>query len=129
MTVGELISKVDELKPNHYSEQRKLEWLNHLEEQIYFNIILQHEGHEDIEYKEYESVEQNGNDALLASGMYEDLYRYYIESQIDYANQEINKYNNSSQMHNAFYEGFEKWYRRNHMPIHKVNSAKFYKGG
>ena len=127
MTVEELLTKIDELKPNHYSETRKIEWLNQVEEQIYFNVILQHEGYKDVEYCRYVTVDEHGGNTLLASGMYEDLYRHYIEGQIDYANQEIGKYNNSSEMYNHLYSEFTKWYRRKHMPIHKVNSPKFYK--
>ena len=125
MKVSEAIAEVKELKPNHYSDEKLLEWLNKIESQIYNNIILTHENSDNIEYTEYGA--DDGDKELIASGMYEDLYRFYVESQIDYSNQEINKFNNSSAMHNAFYSGYERWYNRHYMPLHPTNKPIFYK--
>ena len=117
MKAKEIIELTDELKPNQYSENLKLGWLSTLDIQIYGDVMLTHEdcaveafsGHTDI------------NDELLVGEPYSDMYRYYLESMIDYANQEIAKYNNSSSMFQARYSDFCKYYNRTHMPVHPVN--------
>lgn len=128
MTVKEIISLVDELKPNHYSTERKMEWLNQIEGQIYEKIIKTHENPDGITFEKY-SLEADGDKEVIASGIYEALYRYFIESQIDYANQEINKYNNSAAMFNKLYSEYTNAYNRVYMPVHRTDGPCFYKEG
>lgn len=122
------MSLVDELKPNHYSAQRKMEWLNQIEGQIYEKVIKTHSNSGGITFEKY-NLETDEDKELIASGIYEDLYRYFIESQIDYSNQEINKYNNSAAMFNETYSNYVKAYRRAHMPLHIADGPSFYKEG
>jgi hypothetical protein len=42
-----------------------------------------------------------------------------LEAQIDYANNEYDKYNNSITVYNATYANFERYYNRTHMPLGK----------
>ena len=44
------------------------------------------------------------------------MYISYLESQMDYANAEYGRYNNSAAMFQAEYDGFANWYNRTHMP-------------
>lgn len=122
MKVNEVIELVDELKPNNYTAARKIEWLNRIERQIYENIIMTHE-HDGV--KELEPYIEESEDELLAPSPYDELYRWYLESQIDISNQEINKYNNSSALFNEAYGAYSNWYNRNHMPLHRCNGYKF----
>lgn len=44
MTIAEVISKVDELKPNTYTTEDKVEWLSNLDSRVKSQIIDAHEG-------------------------------------------------------------------------------------
>lgn len=56
---------------------------------------------------------------MLVPAPYDDIYIKWLEAQIDYANGEYAKYNNSISMYNAAYDAYAKWYNRTHMPIQK----------
>jgi hypothetical protein len=58
---------------------------------------------------------------LIVEHPYDDIYIKWLEAQIDYANGEYGKYNNSIAMFNTAYEAYAKYYNRTHMPISKVN--------
>lgn len=51
---------------------------------------------------------------LIASGPYEDMYYRWVEAQIDYANNEIQRYNNALALFNDGYDKFKAWYSRTH---------------
>ena len=78
-------------------------------------VIDTHEGAEDVTFDGY-------NDGTLGTELliphpYDELYSLWLEAQIDYANNEYGRYNNSIAMFNATYSAFERWFNRNHMPI------------
>jgi hypothetical protein len=56
---------------------------------------------------------------LLIPHPYDEVYIRWLESQIDYANGEYGKYNNSMAMYNTAYVAFQNYYNRTHMPIGK----------
>ena len=121
MTVKEIIDRTDEIKPNQYSTEQKTEWLSRLDIQIYNEVM---KTHEDCDMDGFEG--HTGETAeLLVGSPYDDMYRYYLESMIDYANQEIAKYNNSSAMFDERYTEFCRNYNRTHMPVHPVNEILF----
>ena len=61
---------------------------------------------------------------LLVPAPYDDIYIRYLEMQIDYANGEYGKYNNSKVMYNETYTVFKRYYNRTHMP--KGSKFKFF---
>ena len=48
MTIAEVISKVDTLKPNTYAPEDKIEWLSTLDARVKSQIIDAHESNEPI---------------------------------------------------------------------------------
>ena len=60
---------------------------------------------------------------LLVTYPYDELYPMWLEAQIDYANSEYTKYNNSMSMFNTAYSNYERYYNRTHMP--KGTELKF----
>lgn len=111
-TVAEVLEEVDTLKPNAIEERRKQEWIEELE------LRMQ-------EFRDKFEEEEDQTDGYLSiKAPYCDVYRYYLESKIDYANGEIEKYNNSRAMFNNTLVEYENYYRRNHMP--KVQKLKLY---
>ena len=116
MTIIEAIDRVNAVKPNVYGQTDKIRWLSELDGIIKNEIINTHEGGEDISFSGY-TEETNFNTKLLVPSPYDEIYIRYLEMQIDYANNEYGKYNNSMVMYNTIYSDFEKYYNRNHMPV------------
>lgn len=143
MKIGEVIAAVDELKPNTLDEDRKRSWIWELELHVMdflkgFESPHAGEGlHESKTQKEpktqKESDEEKGYSGLeipeddvelLVPAPFDSVYRFYVESQVDYANGEIEKYNNSRAMYNNMLSEYENHYRRHHMP--KGRKVKLY---
>jgi hypothetical protein len=115
MTIIEAINRIDHLKPNAYSQQDKVRWLSNLDGVVKKEIIDTHEGGEDVIFEGY-----NDNTLLttelLIPAPYDEVYVRYLEMQIDYANGEYAKYNNSTVEYNTAFSAFEKYYNRDHTP-------------
>lgn len=118
MTLIEAINQIDAVKPNGYSQDEKIRWLSTLEGIIKTDIIDTHEGGEKVTFKGYNGQTPLTQE-LLIPAPYDEIYVRYLEMQIDYANGEYNKYNNSVDVYNTAYSAFEKYYNRTHMPIGK----------
>jgi hypothetical protein len=116
MTILEAIARVDAVKPNVYQQSEKIKWLSELDGIIKAEIIDTHEGGENVAFSGY-TAETDLNTKLLVPAPYDEVYVRYLEMQIDYANNEYGKYNNSMVMYNSVYTAFEKHYNRDHMPI------------
>lgn len=120
MTIIEAINKIDTLKPNNYTHSDKIKWLSNLDGLIKKEIIDTHKGGSDIEFNGYNDDTLLETELLVPSP-YDDIYVKWLESQIDYANAEYGKYNNSSTAYNTAYSSFERYYNRTHLPIgHKI---------
>lgn len=123
MTIIEIITDVDALKPNGYEQLFKIQWLSQLDGRVKQDIIDTHEGGEDVSFSGYDA-DTSLSTQLLIPKPYDDVYRYWLEAQIDYANGEYAKYNNSMAMFNEAYSAYERYYNRTHMP--KGKSIKFF---
>ena len=115
MKIIEAINRVDDLKPNDYSQVEKVAWLSKLDWMVKTEIIDNYEGGEDISFDGYD-VDIPIDTELLVSKPYEALYIPWLEAQIDYANGEYVKYNNSITMFNTIYAAFTRYYNRTHTP-------------
>ena len=115
MTIIEAINRIDRLKPNTYSQQDKVHWLSNLDGVVKKEIIDTHEGGEDVIFEGYND-ETLLTTELLIPAPYDEVYVRYLEMQIDYANGEYAKYNNSAAEYNTAFSAFEKYYNRDHMP-------------
>ena len=123
MTIMEAISRINALKPNNYKPEEKVRWLSTLDGIIKAHIIDTHEGSESVVFDGY-TEETNLTTKLLVPAPYDEIYIFWLESQIDYWNGETGKYNNSISMYNTAYAEFEKYYNRTHMP--KGKKVKFF---
>ena len=123
MKIIEAINKIDYLKHNTYSQDEKVGWLSRLDSMVKRLVIDTHEGGEDITFTGYDSSTDQDTE-LLVGAPYDDIYLRWLEMQIDYANGEINKYNNSSEMFNTVWQAFQNYYNRTHMP--KGKNMKFF---
>ena len=123
MKIIEAINKIDDLKHNTYSQDEKVKWLSRLDSMVKRLVFDTHEGGEDVAFTGYDSSTDLSTEMLVPEP-HDDIYLRWLEMQIDYANGEIVKYNNSSQMFNTVWQAFQNYYNRNHMP--KGKNMKFF---
>lgn len=129
---------------DRYINNHKLAYEAEVEEYAKENEVSIEEARTKVEYREIkykeakEHIKATRNDIffkcydeetpldteLLAHHPYDEMYPMWLEAQIDYANNEYGRYNNSISMFNSIYSAFERWYNRNHMPI--GNNIKFF---
>lgn len=107
MTPNKVIEKVDKLKPNVYSEEDKLGWINELDGMVQ-RLVFQND-----EVKQY-SYPEDMDTELLIPAPFEEVYSLYLESKIDYYNREYNHYNNSASMFEVRFSDYKKDYIRKH---------------
>ena len=118
MTIMEAINHIDAVKPNSYSQVEKIKWLSTLDGTVKCEIIDTHEGGEEVTFNGYDSKTPL-TQKLLIPHPHDDVYIKWLEAQIDYANGEYGKYNNSMAVFNTTYTAFANHYNRTHMPIGK----------
>lgn len=119
MTIIEAISTVDALKHNTYTQNDKVQWLSRLDWMVKRHIIDTHEGADQVAYNGYDDSTDLQTE-LLVPAPYDEVYLRWMEAQIDYHNGEYGKYNNSVDMFNTVYVGYQNQYNRTHMPIGKA---------
>ena len=106
-TPNKVIEIVDRLKPNSYSEEDKLRWINELDGMVQRLVIQQ----DDI--VEYVFPDDMAKE-LLIPAPFDDVYALFLEAKIDYHNREYGNYNNSAMMFEAQFSEYKKDYIRKH---------------
>lgn len=122
MTINDLITEVDDLKTNQYSDEQKVRWINEIEGRILDEIIRNRKIREDEEIPDevYYDEEIDMDTELIVKEPYSDLYKYYLFSMIDLSNEEYDRYQNSAVLFNNRYQSFaDYWYR-----THETNRIK-----
>ena len=117
MNIKECIDQVDNVKPNQYTIEDKVEWLSYLDGTIINDVLKTHEGY-DGRYDEFEDYSPDKLAAsLIVQSPYDRLYTAYLKMKIDEENGETARYNNSATMFNAYMTEFKKYYNKTHMPL------------
>lgn len=101
MTVGELFAYVDDIKPNAFTTEQKMIWLNELEARIQKDVLLRWRG----EWEQYQWPEDKDVSPLLDPPD-DAMYRHWLEAMIDYANGEYDKYQNTAALFNQVWNSF-----------------------
>lgn len=115
MTIMEAINRTDALKHNTYSNNEKVAWLSRLDSMVKRLIIDTHVCSDNIFYTDYDD-DTSMELELLVPPPFDEIYLRWLEAQIDYANGEYDKYNNSILMYQAAWDAYANYYNRNHMP-------------
>lgn len=115
MTIDQAIHTVDELKPNQIEKARLIDFLDRLDRQIWRDVISTHWPDEDTpeDFFGYDQATEPDT-VLLAKEPYDDLYRYYLEMQIDLINREYDSYNNTAALFAARFGDYKRDYHRAH---------------
>lgn len=122
MTCQAVIDWVDELAPNQYTEEQKYKWLTDCDSSIFRDVICTHEGAAIENFTGY--IPDRDADTELIASNHPKLYRWYLQAQIDLANQEYTKYNNSCTTYNQAYKEFADVYNRTHAPL-QISAFRF----
>lgn len=121
MTIQGALSLTDELKPNSFASNLKIGWLSVLDTKV--NSLRSH--YEDGEYIEdfagYDS-DTDLSTKLLIDEAYAELYLHWMFAQMDYFNEEYDKFNASNAMFQAVWSDYERAFNRTHLPkcLHKT---------
>ena len=113
MTIQEVLTRIDNLKPNQYKITQKIAWISDIDGVIYKEIIKTHVNEEDNEFVGYDDTTDLSTE-LLACEPYSELYVYYLMAQIDFCNGEYTRYNNTSALFNQAYQNYVNYYNRTH---------------
>lgn len=123
ITIGEVIALVDAVKPNTQSDREKISWLNNLDRIVKEDIIDTHEGYEEFDFNGYDENTPTNTALLIPAHYGRDIYRHYLELNIDLINKEFSKYNSSSALFQSCYNNFELYWHDRHIPL-QPNSIK-----
>ena len=104
MKLRESILFADSLKPNAFTEEQKLLWLNELEGRIQ-SLIHGFDSDKVIRYTLPEDEERE----LIVPSPYDSVYWKWLCAMIDYANGEYDKYTNGQIAANSVYQDYAKW--------------------
>ena len=112
-TFKEIISRVNEMKPNVFSQQTKLNWLTSLNGKLAADIFL-------MDINEIRALPQ-GDEALdsqpLVGFPHEEIYEEYLIAKIDAANGEAREYQNRMQVYDSYYSNFVTWFKATYDPV------------
>jgi hypothetical protein len=144
MTIKECIDKFDNLSPNQYSEEVKVDWLSRLDSHIFTEVILKHEPRfpfplpfpffrfskspidKELDFPRpfpprFEPYStDNMTKRLIVSFPHDELYIAYLQMKVDEANKETAQYNNSATLFNNYYDEFVSQYNRDNRPVNKA---------
>lgn len=116
MTIIEAINRLDDKKPNNYSELDKIRWLSVLDGTIKSTILDAYKDSEEVTTLPY-NEDTSLDTELLVPYPYDDIYIYWLMAQVDNANEEYNKYNNNMMLYNSVLTYFRNDYNREHTAI------------
>lgn len=112
MTLYEVITEVDNLRPNAIDDEMKARWVMQLE----------------VEYAELMGVPVPEllfpeDQELLMTTPHDYSYVYYLSALVDNYNQDTALYNNDYAMANSAVDAAKSWYRRQNRPDFRGNWA------
>ena len=111
MKLKDAISRVDGMKPNAFSNEVKVGWVNELENMVQTEIFLL-APEEMVEY----TWEKNAESELLVKKPYSKLYWIYLSAMIDFTHGEYKKYEKTMELFNTWLMEYQCWYARSFRP-------------
>ena len=122
MKIGEVIARVDELRRNDIDKKEKVRWLSRVDWKVKHQLIDTHQGAEQVDFAGY-NEHTSMDTTLLVPEPYDEMYEHYLISQIEYAHQQEDRYNNAKDLFDQAWDEFAGWYNSTHMP--KPHKLKF----
>lgn len=110
--IRDVISVVDDIKPNAFGDEVKVRWLSALEGRIMADVLLLAQGEYPLPYVCPDDLPAT----LLVRLPHDDIYELWLQAQIDFANGEFDKYANTFVMFNAAWDNFARWFANTYAP-------------
>lgn len=114
MTINEAIAALDADRQNTFSRQEKIAWLSRLDGRVWEEIFATHRD-QPAPFAGY-SPETDPDRVLLVNAPWDEIYLRYMQAQMDSANGEIARYENSAALFQGAFEAFRNHYNRTHAP-------------
>ena len=102
---------VDDIKPNRFTDDTKVQWLNEVEGYIQTEVMMLALS-DVVQY----DPEAHMHTDLLVKPPHDKLYALYLCAMIDFANGEYDKYANTMQLYNEFLGEYIGWYTLHFRP-------------
>ena len=111
--INDIINRVDEAKPNAYTQESKLRWIAELDGKMALNVFLM----DIVEVQQFAYRYPEGMECEpLVKFPHDEIYDLWLYAKIDFANGEYAKYQNSMEQFNAHYGDFVRWFARTYDP-------------
>lgn len=111
MKLSDVIARVDDIKPNAFTDATKTAWINECEGLVQTEVMLI--AAEDVIQYDYDADAQT---ELLVKPPHDKIYWAYLSALIDFANGEYNKYQNTMQLFNNYFGEYMRWYALRYRP-------------
>ena len=118
MTSKQVLARVKALKPTPFDDEKLLYWLGEVEGLIMVQVLL-------LQPTSVQPLEAATDDQLTAPYPFDKIYLQYLMAQIDYANGEYRKYDNSMALFNAYLGEYQRWVGDN---LHPADGRAEYNG-
>lgn len=102
---------VDDIKPNRFTDDTKVQWLNEVEGYIQTEVMMLALA-DVVQY----APEAHMHTDLFVKPPHDKLYALYLCAMIDFANGEYDKYANTMQLYNEFLGEYIGWYTLHFRP-------------
>lgn len=113
MKIQDVLARVDELKPNKFSEEQKVRWLSNLELIAYEQVVRWHKDCEHLKPEPYDPAADIDAE-LMIEDPWSEVYVHWLSAQIDYYNGDLGRYQNSAVSYNSTFTAWANWFNRNH---------------
>lgn len=114
MTIKGLIDKVKEEKPNTFTDEKLLSYVNEIETEVAEQLCE--------EFTPYTAINTT---VLMCPAPYDKLYDSYLKAMIDRANEEYESYSNNQAQHVQDFKDFVDWIVREGVATNSVMPARF----
>ena len=102
MTLRDLLNKINDEKPNSFSEAKLISFVNEVEAEVAEELRVEN-------VPVYEDNHTDLDKVLLVEAPYDRLYVSYVKAMIDYTNEEYESYANNQAQHVQDYRDFVDW--------------------
>lgn len=114
MTISGLITEVKEEKPNTFTDEKLLSFINKIEYEVAERLC--------DDFEPYTSIDDT---ELLAADPYSNLYVSYVKAKIDFANEEYASYQLNQAQHIQDFRDFIDWVVRTGQAIESSIPSRF----
>lgn len=113
MTVKQVISAADALRPNEITADDKKRWLVELESRIYEDLYVTHE-REKIGFTDTDKIVSDDGTELFVKPPYDEMYILYLCSLVDFYHAEYERYQNDVALFDTLYESYCRFWNSKH---------------